>query len=177
MFRARAKVKARAIGRRRAVARAMDGNRRVVAKEKGTVALEAIGEKEEKGISSRELQGRRRHSSTAIAIIVMLTVIGNETTPYSTRRWLLGEPRQREAIPERRVRALDGPWRCRPMRGILGMQFRVYLRVVRPVCSRFFLFSEAFGHDGDTDSEDEFPPLSIAPVVKKKRGTVPPSSR
>ena len=29
-------------------------------------------------------------------------------------------------------------------------------------------FPEAFGHDGDTDSEDEFPSLSTAPVAKKK---------
>ena len=73
----------------------MDGNRRVVAKGKGMVALEATGEKEEKGISSREFQGLRRHSSMAIAIIVIHMVIGNETAPYSTRRWQLDEPNSR----------------------------------------------------------------------------------
>ena len=70
----------------------MDGNRRAVAKEKGTVALEAIGEREEKGISSRELQGLHRHSSMETAILVMLMVIVKEIAPCSTKRWQLDEP-------------------------------------------------------------------------------------
>lgn len=78
----------------------MDGNQKVVAKEKGMGAREAIGEKEEKELSSRELQERRRRSSTVIAIIVMRMVIGNETARYSTKKWQLDVRKPQEAIPE-----------------------------------------------------------------------------
>ena len=138
LFRAEAKRKARAKdGRRRAEARAMDGNQKVVAKEKGMGAREAIGEKEEKELSSRELPERRRRSSTVIAIIVMRMVIGNEAARYSTKKWQLDVRTPQESIPERRVKARDEQWRCRRRRGIPGMLLRVPPQVVRPAC--FFL--------------------------------------